>query len=156
MQCANVNKIRTPVHASTLHYAVLINTLMVSFLNIFGLQGAIINYIIHMSGCPMYGPCHTGPGFIIFFWAPTSQNVTRKADTPRLLICEYEWIIVWGLCLPVAQHWRRRRLKFNDENFISLTMKFLKRLVDYRRLRWRRLLLTGHILRSSLRALKKN
>ena len=30
-----------------------------------------------------YGPRHTGPGFGIFLRARTSQNVARKADTPR-------------------------------------------------------------------------
>jgi hypothetical protein len=30
-----------------------------------------------------YGPRLTGPSFLIFLWARTSQNLARKADTPR-------------------------------------------------------------------------
>ena len=30
-----------------------------------------------------YGPRLTGPSFKIFLWARTSQNLARKADTPR-------------------------------------------------------------------------
>ena len=30
-----------------------------------------------------YGPRHTGPGFLIFLRARTSQNLARKADTLR-------------------------------------------------------------------------
>lgn len=46
----------------------------------------------------------------------------------------------WGLGLPVGQHWRRRRLKFNDENVISMTMKFLKRKSKFKK---KDLLITG-------------
>jgi hypothetical protein len=41
----------------------------------------------HLGVCDVralpYGPRHTGPGFLIFLRARTSQNLARKADTLR-------------------------------------------------------------------------
>ncbi len=83
VQCANVNKIRTPVHASTLHYAVLINTLMVSFLNIFGLQCAIINYT-YICRVSDVRALPYGPGFYNFFFGPLRLKMWPVRQTPHV------------------------------------------------------------------------